>query len=223
MKKLLIISTLFITTGCASLLQERTFVKEMDRQSDGMWTPHQDFHVVPGDQHDGYRTRDQIASRTPDSRKKFTFSDNLEHELSVKEKALTMEQYAEYSEIKPDLETTSEKIYFLNLTLDEREEYLSSKQLGKYAVQNRPRNRVTRGNGRSPASSAMPITNSFSYGRNIYQGMAKEEVRSSWGRPTRVDVAGDPGNQNERWTFYENGKLKQVFFEAGVVQGWSLE
>lgn len=222
MKTLLIISMLLMTSSCASMFQERTFIKEMDRQSDSVWTPHEDFHVVPGDKHDGYRSREQITARTPDGRKDFTFSDNLQEELSTKEKMLTMEQYASYSELKPDLETTSEKIYFLNLTVDEREEYLSSRQLGKYAVQQRPRNRVKKGYGRAPAS-AMPITNAYSYGRSISQGMGKDEVRSTWGRPTRVDVAGNPRNQNERWTFFENGQVKRVFFEAGVVQGWSVE
>jgi len=220
MKALSLVTILFLTTSCASLFQERTFIREMDKESDGTWTPHEDFHVIPGDQHDGYRTREQIASRTPGA-KINTLEDSLQRELSVKEKSLTMEQYAEYSEIKPDLDTISEKIYFLNLSVDEREEYLSSRQLGKYAVTNRPSRGRRSAGYREPAS--MPIANSFSYGRNIYQGMAKEEVRSSWGRPTRVDVAGDPRNQNERWTFYENGKIKQVFFEGGVVQGWALE
>jgi hypothetical protein len=217
--KMLVIIFMLCLSGCASLFQERTFIKEMDRQSDGAWIPHEDFHVVPGDERDGYRSRGEIAARTPDARKEYSFSDNLERELSVKEKLLTTHQYAEYSELRPDLETTSEKIYFLSLSVNEREEYLRSRQLGRYARRVVKKN-VRRGY-RAPASS--PISNAFRSSRDISQGMEKDEVRSSWGRPSRVEVAGDPGNQNERWTFHENGKVSQVFFEGGVVQGWALE
>lgn len=219
MKTLLILATLILTSGCASLFEERTFIRQMDRETDGVWTPHKDFHVVPGDQRDGYRTREQIAARTPGYQPR-SFEDNLEHELLRKEKTLTMEQYAEYSEIKTDLDDTSERIYFLNLSEGEREEYLESRKLGRYAITNRP-SRNNRRNYRAPSS--MPISNALSYGRDIHQGMPKEDVRSSWGRPSRVDVAGDPSHQNERWTFYENGKVKQVFFEGGYVQGWAIE
>ncbi len=217
--KILLFIFLLGFSGCASLFQERTFIKEMDRQSDGTWVPHEDFHVVPGDEQDGYRSREQIAARTPDGNRENSFNDNLERELSMKEKLLTVEQYAEYAELKPDLETTSEKIYFLSLSVDDRDDYLSSRQIGKYARRVTTKN-VRRGY-RAPASS--PVRNSFRSSRDIHQGMEKDDVRSTWGRPTRVDVAGHPGNQNERWTFYENGKVKQVFFEGGVVQGWSLE
>lgn len=217
--KLLLILLMFSLTGCASLFQERTFIKEMDRQTEGAFIPHEDFQVVSGDERSGYRSREEIAARTPDGFRENSFNDNLERELSVKEKLLTMEQYTEYSELKPDLETTSEKIYYLSLSVDERDEYLSSRQLGKYARRIVP-SKVRRGY-RAPASS--PISNSFRNSRDISQGMEKDDVRSSWGRPSRVEVAGDPSNQNERWTFYENGKVKQVFFEGGVVQGWALE
>jgi hypothetical protein len=217
--KIILILFLFCFSGCASLFQERTFVREMDKQSDGTWIPHEDFHVVPGDERDGYRSREEIAARTPESRKNNSFNDNLERELNMKEKLLTMEQYAEYSELKPDLETTSEKIYFISLSVDEREDYLSARQIGKYARRMKPKN-IRRGY-RAPASSS--VSNSFRKPRDIYQGMEMDQVRSSWGRPSRVEVAGDPGNQNERWTFFKNGKVEQVFFEGGVVQGWALE
>lgn len=226
MKFLAIVSLLLFTTSCAGLFQERTFIKEMDRVSDGTWTPHEDFQVIPGDRHDGYRSKEQIAARTPEGRKSFAHSDNLLRELSRKEKLLTMEQYADYSELRPDLETTSEKIYYLNLDEVEKDHYLSSKHLGKYAARN-----MQKGRGPAMAHSArrenllsqLPTISSLSRGGNIYQGMVKEDVRTSWGRPYRVEVAGNPRNQNEKWTFYENGKVKQVFFEGGVVHGWAME
>ena len=47
-------------------------------------------------------------------------------------------------------------------------------------------------------------------------------VVKSWGNPSKVDVAGDPKNQNERWTFYEKNKVKRVYFEKGLVNGWDI-
>ena len=46
---------------------------------------------------------------------------------------------------------------------------------------------------------------------DIHHGMTKLQVQDLWGSPTRVDVAGNPTNENERWSFYESGKVKQSF------------
>ena len=54
-------------------------------------------------------------------------------------------------------------------------------------------------------------------------GMDKKTVMKKWGRPTRIDVAGNPTNENERWSFYYNGKVRQVYFEKGVVNGWVID
>jgi hypothetical protein len=43
-----------------------------------------------------------------------------------------------------------------------------------------------------------------------------------WGRPAQVEVAGNPDNENERWTFFESGSMRQVYFESGSVQGWNI-
>jgi hypothetical protein len=53
--------------------------------------------------------------------------------------------------------------------------------------------------------------------------MQKSTVISSWGRPVKVEIAGDPRNENEKWSFSENGKMRHVYFESGVVQGWTVD
>ena len=58
---------------------------------------------------------------------------------------------------------------------------------------------------------------------DISMGMSKDNIIGRWGQPSRVDIAGNPINQNERWSYYESGKVRQVFFEAGKVEGWSIE
>jgi hypothetical protein len=50
--------------------------------------------------------------------------------------------------------------------------------------------------------------------------MSKTQVLQSWGEPARVDIAGNPSNENERWLYSMNGASKYIYFEAGEVQGW---
>jgi hypothetical protein len=51
--------------------------------------------------------------------------------------------------------------------------------------------------------------------------MSKDDVSSSWGKPMRRDVAGNPSQGNERWSYYRNGVLKYIYFAGGKVEGWS--
>ena len=53
--------------------------------------------------------------------------------------------------------------------------------------------------------------------------MSKVQVIDMWGRPARIEVAGNPSNENEKWAFYENGRVKFVYFEGGTVQGWQIQ
>ncbi|MES2962885.1 MAG: hypothetical protein V4760_03275 [Bdellovibrionota bacterium] len=63
---------------------------------------------------------------------------------------------------------------------------------------------------------------------DITLGMSKEAVKSSWGEPEAVEVAGDPIYGNERWHYSEQlpsteGYLTEnrlVYFEGGRVAGW---
>lgn len=59
--------------------------------------------------------------------------------------------------------------------------------------------------------------------RALHLGMTKGDVVSSWGQPQGVDFAGDPRMQNERWSFYSQGRVHYVYFEGGRVQGWNLQ
>ena len=61
------------------------------------------------------------------------------------------------------------------------------------------------------------------HGSELFLGMDKKEVVEVWGKPARVEIAGNPKNQNERWSFVEDGNVRQVYFEGGRVQGWALD
>lgn len=54
----------------------------------------------------------------------------------------------------------------------------------------------------------------------VGMGMTKEEVMDQLGRPTKVEVAGNPENENERWGYLANGAMKYIYFESGYVEGW---
>ncbi len=60
--------------------------------------------------------------------------------------------------------------------------------------------------------------------KGLYVGMDKQAVIRSWGKPYRIEVAGNPKNQNERWIFNKgNSRIDYVYFESGIVQGWEIE
>ena len=59
--------------------------------------------------------------------------------------------------------------------------------------------------------------------KSIHLGMNKRDVLKYWGTPSRIDLAGDPGEENERWSFFKSNSIKHVYFEKGVVQGWYVE
>lgn len=54
-------------------------------------------------------------------------------------------------------------------------------------------------------------------------GMPKYAVQKSWGYPVRIDVAGDPSMENERWAYNRYGEIRYVYFEQGQVKGWASE
>ena len=85
---------------------------------------------------------------------------------------------------------------------------------------------------RLDALGAIGIARTFNYGgfkgRALYDpeiepdlNMTKEDVISSWGRPDRVDIAGKPSYENERWVYRRDGAVKYIYFEAGKVGGWT--
>lgn len=211
----LILSMLLIAnlTGCAALLSGRTFIDEMDRESDSFWVAGEDFQTTAGDTGNAYRSRQEIMDRTPlDGLTKQEIEDkrSLRKEIAMKVNALSDEEYKQYSGVRDSLETDSEKAYYLSLPRGEKEDYLRTKFFSAY-----------KRDSRSPASQ------DFGYMRSkatkVGIGMKKDDIVRIWGRPMQVDVAGDPRYENERWSFYDGSKVRQIYFENGVVSGWILE
>ncbi len=201
--------------GCAELLENRSFIDQMDYQTENVFVPGQDFDYVSGDSGTPHRTKKEIAMRTPASDFENTTreeSSSLYRELSYKERKLTMREREVYNEVIPYLETTSEKIYFLSLTPNQRRDYLDSRRIDYSGSTSN-----SYGGGSRRLASLEPI-----YRNALQLGMTKNQVEGVWGRPARVEVAGNPQNENERWSFYENGQVKFVYFERGSVQGWNL-
>lgn len=200
--------------SCAHMLENRTFIDQMDNQREDIFVPGEDFSYVPGDAGAPFRSKEEIAMRTPASeyeRKSRAEDSSLYRELSFRERRLTMREREIYNHIQDQLETPSEKIYYLSLSPNERREYLDSRMM-EYPQ---------RGYGRSGArglASLQPI-----YRNSLELGMTKDDVVNRWGRPARVEVAGNPTHENERWAFYENGSIKYVYFEGGAVQGWNMQ
>ncbi len=210
----LLFLTTLLTNGCAGLLENRTFIDEMDHQTDGIFVAGRDFEAVPGDNGTAYRTDEEIRMRTPASQSEaYDMAHNaaLYKELSEKERKLNPRQRQLYNEAMPYFDSISEKIYFLGLSAYEQADYLSARQIPIQAPYEMAR--PSRG-----LASLQPI-----YNQTLNLGMSKDEVVGMWGRPARVEVAGNPVNENERWAFYENGQVKFVYFEGGRVQGWNIQ
>ncbi len=209
------LSIVFVSSSCSMLLPDRSFIAEMERESDGFYNPGKDFPVVSGDTGAVGRSREEVKLRTPSSeraKKLNTEALSLSDELKQKEEALFQginEPLKEkYSLDKKFLQTDSDKLYYLSLSTPERETYIESKKLDLKEDLEQKTNMVKR---RSVHSS------------ELFLGMNKNEVVEMWGKPARVEIAGNPSHQNERWSFLEDGSVKQVYFEEGKVQGWALD
>lgn len=212
---LLILSIVFASTSCSMMLPDRSFLAEMERENEQFYSPGKDFPVVSGDTGEIGRSREEIRLRTPSSVRAKKLNDetmSLAEELREKEEILfqdTNETVKErYEQGKKFLQTDSDKLYYLSLSSSERETYIESKKLDLKEELEQKTNMVQR---RSVHSS------------ELYLGMNKNDVMSMWGKPARVEIAGNPSHQNERWSFLEDGSVRQVYFEGGTVQGWALD
>ncbi len=211
MKINLIISTLilFLLSGCAAL--ERSFIEEMERESDGYLVAGRDFPVVGGDTGEAFRSKEEIARRTPASiRKKAKDKEevSLREELSQKVEQMDEPELATYTQDIKYLPLDSDKLYYLSLGSEERMQYIQTKKQEYFDDQGVAKDIVQQHSIRSS---------------EIYIGMGKDEVMHLWGKPTKVQFAGNPKYQNELWYFNEDGSYKQVFFEGGKVNGWALD
>ncbi|MBI2521488.1 MAG: hypothetical protein HYV97_13805 [Bdellovibrio sp.] len=208
-----ILSMLSLFGGCAALLQSRTYSEQMEQSDDNFLTPGKDFPVASGDTGKQYLSRDELRSRTPAGR--YEQAERVEHqslreELAEMESNLSPEEFERYERLKGQFVGDSERIYFLRLSPSERHHYLQT--LGIQSVNATPDR---------PSYSALTYIRSYQRtSREIYLGMDRDQVVDRWGRPDQVEIAGHPREGNERWTFYDNGRSKHVFFEGGRVQGW---
>jgi len=201
--KLVLLMTLSCLMSCA-FMPQRSYLAEMEHDDSSFFEPRKDFNVIPGDEGISWRSDEDWRARTPADE----FQLKNEREKKVMENHLRKLEAAQsegakkhYDQIKKHLPSTSEKIYFLSLRgRVEREEYLSARGI---ETDSRPLI------GRAIASQGA-----------LSLGMSKADVESSWGAPVRVDFAGNPQLENERWVYHADGAAKYIFFESGKVGGW---
>lgn len=209
----ILLTMLVISTSCAQLLSKRSFIDEMDHETDSFWVAGRDFEHASGDTGSAYRTREEVMQRTPldgATKEEVERMRSVQSELTRKVNGLTEDQYSKYQSVRSYLKTDTEKIYYLGLSEYERDDYVQSKMFSVY-----------RENIRRPSSHNFGYKTAKS--PKVDVGMKKNDVMRSWGRPAKIDIAGDPKYGNERWSFYDNGQMKQVYFENGKVSGWVLD
>lgn len=208
-KAFLLVSTAALTSSCSLMLPDRSFIEEMERES--MYNPGRDFPVVAGDTGDMRISREELQSRTPSSERARRLNKeavSIQQELIQKEDSMEEEDKERYAMDKKFLQTDSDKLYYLSLDRFDRRSYIETKKSDLKDDLDQQRNMVQR---RSVHS------------KELFLGMGKDEVIEMWGKPARVEIAGNPANQNERWSFREDGNVRQVYFEGGKVQGWALD
>lgn len=221
-KLLILLISAWVTVSC-SLLDHRDYSNEMEFSFDQpMFEPNKDFMIVAGDTGRDFRNDSEIRTRTPATAKDaatYKYEANLERELTFLESKLSPEEYEAHIEIKDQLGNTSQQIYYLSLNRPERKAYLRSR--GIRADFLRTTSMIPNGpvrntyNSRAYASASSHITD------DVTLGMRKDDVMRNWGRPDRMDVAGDPRMENERWAYQRDGVTNYIYFEGGRVEGWN--
>ena len=206
MRKLALIVLTMPLMAC-TLVPNRTYLAEMEDDDSAFFQPREDFPVVPGDTGRAFRTQQEWRRRTPASdtmRLREREERSLEDELGRLETAQSEGAALHYQQYRARLGSTSERIYFLQLKgKTQREDYLSSRGLLSEA-------------------NVMPYEHQWAAEQGeLMLNMSKEDVESSWGKPERVDYAGNPTYENERWMYRQNGAAKYIFFENGRVGGWT--
>jgi hypothetical protein len=200
--KYLIVTTLFLLTGCGQLVSHRDYLTEMDYEDGGFFEPQRDFPVVAGDTGKMGESHAERRARTPASAQDMYEERNrlsLEEELRKLEGKQSENALAFYEKHKKHLPSTSEKIYFLKLPHRDRRDYLEARGVFEEVA-------ITKAQQQRQA--------------DLMQGMSKIDVMSNLGKPLRVEVAGNPSYENERWLYQFNGATKYIYFESGRVEGW---
>ena len=204
-------ASFFLISSCGTITTDRTFGDQMDNQLDPFFTPGRDFPAVMGDTGKVYNNREETLSRIPATndfeKKKNQDKVSLAKEIKKKEDNLSEEERANYNDDATGEMTESERNYYLSLPINDRFEYLSSRR-GMGSIDNK---HLSVWDRRAMKEGS------------VFMGMSKGAVLQSWGRPHRVDIAGNPSNQNEKWIYFEGNRIKYVYFEKGVVQGWNQD
>lgn len=200
--------TLLSLTSCAEMQLGRSYISAMEQDDSSFFNPEKDFPVVAGDSGKSWMTEEERRQRTPASKDELMNDRSgraLRSELRNLESAESEETASLYAEYKDKMRSISERIYFLKLPPHERKEYLT-----------------TRGFVKEPEKLLFaPHERVFAIRKNdILMGMTKTDVMESLGKPLRVEVAGNPRNENERWLYRLQGNQKYIYFESGKVGGW---
>lgn len=206
-KRFFILFTFLIQTGCAELYTGRSYLSEMSHDDSTFFSPKEDFPVVAGDTGRDWMSESERRHRTPASEEdlsKDRATRALKSELRTLEGLQSEESLKFYEAHLKSLPTTSDRIYFLKLPPQERRDYLMS-----------------RGAIQETKSFITPYERMHAGRTNdVFLGMNKQDVMASLGKPMRVEIAGNPRNENERWLYRLNGGQKYIYFESGKVEGW---
>lgn len=199
LRSLIAVSFLFIQTGCANFHTGRAYLSDMDQDDSAFYNPSEDFPVVAGDS--GRFRGPSSIDDVEEDRTSRALREEL-RELESMQSEESMELYTPYKKL---LGSVSQRIYFLKLPPHERRDYL-----------------ITRGILSEPSQHALTPHDRMSATRanDVLIGMDKHDVMESLGKPLRVEVAGNPRYENERWLYRLNGASKYIYFESGKVQGW---
>lgn len=200
--------SLIAFTGCAELYTGRSYLSEMEQDDSRFFNPRQDFPIVAGDSGRDWMSESERRQRTPASAEDLSenmASRALKSELRTLENMQTEESLEMYQNHLKSLPTVSDRIYFLKLPQHERKDYL-----------------ISRGAIEETKKPIFPEYQRRPGGRSsdVLLGMNKQDVLASLGKPMRVEVAGNPRNENERWLYRMNGFQKYIYFESGRVEGW---
>ncbi len=199
--------TLMFSSVSCTMMPHRDYLSEMEHEESSFYRPNEDFPVIGGDTGKISESRSERRRRTPasayDRRDQLT-RDYLHDELRALESRQPEGSIELYEKYKNQLGSNSEKIYFLKLPVYERKDYLLSKGLIK-----------------TEARSYLETDEQFEQRQGqVMLGMNKDDVMGTLGKPARVEVAGNPSFENERWLYQRNGASKYIYFESGRVEGW---
>lgn len=194
--------------SCTAFMPGRSYISEMEHGEEGsFFTPNKDFPVMAGDNGRYWYTDSERKNRTPASeyeQRRNLESDSIREEKERLEAGLPEEEQALYVSVQNRFQTDSEKVFFLGMPYADKLDYINA-----------------RGWKEAPRDINSAWENRLA-GRQseIMMGMTKQEVMEAAGRPMKVEVAGNPRYENERWLYNVEGVSKYIYFEAGVVGGW---